>query len=88
MSRLTIDISEQQHQSLEALAALQGKTIRYGRNWKHFWMSALPKVWRATFQPKVLARYWMKNPAKIAGIDCSLCSDGGSRRRLAFDHQL
>ena len=28
MSRLTIDISEQQHQSLKALAALQGKTIR------------------------------------------------------------
>ncbi|MFY7836513.1 MAG: antitoxin [Novosphingobium sp.] len=28
MSRLTIDISEQQHKSLKALAALQGKTIR------------------------------------------------------------
>ena len=28
MSRLTIDISEQQHQSLKALTALQGKTIR------------------------------------------------------------
>lgn len=28
MSRLTIDISEQQHQSLKALAALKGKTIR------------------------------------------------------------
>ena len=28
MSRLTIDISEQQHQSLKALAALQGKTIK------------------------------------------------------------
>lgn len=28
MSRLTIDISDQQHQSLKALAALQGKTIR------------------------------------------------------------
>lgn len=28
MSRLTIDITEQQHQSLKALAALQGKTIR------------------------------------------------------------
>lgn len=28
MSRLTIDISEQQHKSLKALAALQGKTIK------------------------------------------------------------
>ena len=28
MSRLTIDISDRQHQSLKALAALQGKTIR------------------------------------------------------------
>lgn len=28
MSRLTIDISNQQHQRLKALAALQGKTIR------------------------------------------------------------
>ncbi|MEO9130488.1 MAG: antitoxin [Sphingomonas sp.] len=28
MSRLTIDITDQQHQSLKALAALQGKTIR------------------------------------------------------------
>lgn len=28
MSRLTIDITEQQHQSLKALAALQGKTIK------------------------------------------------------------
>ena len=28
MSRLTIDISDQQHQSLKAMAALQGKTIR------------------------------------------------------------
>lgn len=28
MRRLIIDISEQQHQSLKALAALQGKTIK------------------------------------------------------------
>ena len=28
MSRLTIDITYQQHQSLKALAALQGKTIK------------------------------------------------------------
>lgn len=28
MSRLTIDLTEQQHQSLKALAALQGKTIK------------------------------------------------------------
>jgi len=28
MSRLTIDLTGQQHQSLKALAALQGKTIR------------------------------------------------------------
>ncbi|ATE64113.1 antitoxin [Rhizorhabdus dicambivorans] len=28
MSRLTIDISDKQHQNLKALAALQGKTIR------------------------------------------------------------
>ena len=28
MSRLTIDISDQQHESLKALAALQGKTIK------------------------------------------------------------
>ena len=28
MSRLTIDISDQQHQHLKALAALQGKTIK------------------------------------------------------------
>jgi len=28
MSRLTIDITTQQHQSLKAYAALQGKTIR------------------------------------------------------------
>lgn len=28
MSRLTIDITDQQHQSLKALAAMQGKTIR------------------------------------------------------------
>ena len=28
MSRLTIDISDQQHQSLKALAAMQGKTIK------------------------------------------------------------
>lgn len=28
MSRLTIDMTDQQHQSLKALAALHGKTIR------------------------------------------------------------
>ena len=28
MGRLTIDITDQQHQSLKALAALEGKTIR------------------------------------------------------------
>ena len=28
MSRLTIDISDQQHQTLKAVAALQGKTIK------------------------------------------------------------
>lgn len=28
MSRLTIDITDQQHQNLKALAALQGKTIK------------------------------------------------------------
>ncbi|GAB6039796.1 antitoxin [Endothiovibrio diazotrophicus] len=28
MSRLTIDITSQQHQNLKALAALQGKTIK------------------------------------------------------------
>ena len=28
MSRLTIDITEQQHQSLKAMAALQGTTIK------------------------------------------------------------
>jgi len=28
MSRLTIDISDQQHQTLKATAALQGKTIK------------------------------------------------------------
>ncbi|MBB3835958.1 hypothetical protein FHR55_004222 [Xanthomonas arboricola] len=28
MSRLTIDLSDQQHQSLKARAALQGKTIK------------------------------------------------------------
>ena len=28
MSRLTIDMSDRQHQSLKALAALQGKTIK------------------------------------------------------------
>ncbi|HCR3450479.1 TPA: antitoxin [Salmonella enterica] len=28
MSRLTIDITDQQHQSLKALAALQGKTLK------------------------------------------------------------
>jgi Antitoxin ParD len=28
MSRLTIDITDQQHQTLKALAALQGKTIK------------------------------------------------------------
>ena len=28
MSRLTIDMTEQQHQSLKAMAALQGKTIK------------------------------------------------------------
>lgn len=28
MSRLSIDMTEQQHQSLKALAALQGKTIK------------------------------------------------------------
>jgi len=28
MGRLTIDITDQQHQSLKALAAFQGKTIR------------------------------------------------------------
>jgi hypothetical protein len=28
MSRLSIDLTDQQHQSLKALAALQGKTLR------------------------------------------------------------
>ena len=28
MSRLTIDVTDKQHQSLKALAALQGKTIK------------------------------------------------------------
>ena len=28
MSRLTIDVTDRQHQSLKALAALEGKTIR------------------------------------------------------------
>lgn len=28
MSRLTIDVTDQQHQSLKAMAAMQGKTIK------------------------------------------------------------
>ena len=28
MSRLTIDITDQQHQSIKAMAALQGKSIK------------------------------------------------------------
>lgn len=28
MSRLTIDVTEQQHQALKAMAALEGKTIK------------------------------------------------------------
>lgn len=28
MSRLTIDVTDQQHQSLKAMAALQGKTLK------------------------------------------------------------
>lgn len=28
MSRLTIDMTDQQHQSLEAMAALEGKTVK------------------------------------------------------------
>ncbi len=28
MSRLTIDVTEQQHQTLKALAAIEGKTLR------------------------------------------------------------
>ena len=37
MSRRTIDITEPQHQSLKALAALQGKTIMQ-TEWCRSWM--------------------------------------------------
>ena len=36
MSRLTIDITDHQHQCLKAMAALQGKTIRQYALERHF----------------------------------------------------
>jgi hypothetical protein len=62
MSRLTIDITSQQHQNLKAMAALQGKTIQYalerlfpgtpvanrpGANCRRCWVNASRRGWMA-----------------------------------------
>jgi hypothetical protein len=67
MSRLTIDITSQQHQSLKALAALQGKTIKQyalerlfpadasgDQAWRELqrcWANASSKVWLVRPRP-------------------------------------
>ena len=77
MSRLTIDITDQQHQSLKALAALQGKTIKQyalerlfpgdadaDQAWqelKNYWETVLTMGWRGTFLLKVLETFLMTN---------------------------
>jgi len=52
MSRLTIDVTDQQHQSLKALAALQGKTIKEYAIEKLF--SSNPDEERALMELKML----------------------------------
>lgn len=68
MSRLTIDITDQQHQSLKALAALQGKTIKQyalerlfhgdadaDQAWqelKNYWETVLTMGWRGNVSTK------------------------------------
>lgn len=52
MSRLTIDVTDQQHQSLKALAALQGKTIKEYAIEKLF--SSNPDEERALMELKAL----------------------------------
>jgi hypothetical protein len=52
MSRLTIDVTDQQHQSLKALAALQGKTIKEYAIAKLF--SSDPDEQRALMELKTL----------------------------------
>ena len=77
MSRLTIDITDQQHQSLKALAALQGKTIKQyalerlfpgdadaDQAWqelKKLLGNRLTMGWRGTFLPKVSETFLMTN---------------------------
>jgi hypothetical protein len=46
MSRLTIDITDQQHQSLKAMAALEGKTIKQYALERLFPAGADDQAWR------------------------------------------
>lgn len=81
MSRLTIDMTDQQHQSLKALAALQGKTIKQyaldrlfpgdaeaDQAMRHLGSSleiASMMGFRRRCRPRASAKFSMKNSARI-----------------------
>ena len=90
MSRLTIDISEQQHQSLKALAALQGKTIKQyaierlfpgnvdndpaWQELKGVLTARINDAWRARFQTGALVTSSTKNCPGKIGFERCLRS--------------
>jgi ferric-dicitrate binding protein FerR (iron transport regulator) len=93
MSRLTIDITSQQHQSLKALAALQGKTIKQyalerlfpadasgdqaWRELQHCWANASSKAWPDRPRPSASVPSLMRNWARAKPLEPRLCSDCG-----------
>ena len=102
MSRLTIDITDQQHQSPKALAALQGKTIKQyalerlfpgdadaDQAWQELktcWEIASTMALRGGFPPRASVKSWMKNSPGTA-LD-SLYPHARGRSRSARHHPL
>jgi hypothetical protein len=93
MSRLTIDITSQQHQSLKALAALQGKTIKQYALERLFPADASgDQAWRELQallgerieqgladrpRPSASVPSLMRNWARAKPLEPRLCSDCG-----------
>jgi hypothetical protein len=95
MSRLTIDITIQQHQSLKALAALQGKTIKQyalerlfpadasgDQAWRELQTllgNASSKAWPDKPRPSASVPSLKRNWARAKPLEPRLCSDCGGR---------
>lgn len=95
MSRLTIDITDQQHKSWKALAALEGKTIKQyalerlfpieadaDQAWQELklcWEIASTMVLRVTCPPKPTLTFWMKSSTDILVDGVRSHGGGGSQ---------